>query len=143
MPDGPSPAASSLAPKPENSTLASERFMALAISSVSSEPAAPTTVPAMIIAALPSTKPSKATAKPVRALYSEITTGISAPPIGVVMKMPSTSAIRKNTVIQNGPGSTDVARARPMPNSRMTINAFSPWCIGADQAFFINPWSLA
>ena len=44
---------------PENSTLPSERFMALAISWVSSVPAEPTTVPAMIIAALSSTKPSK------------------------------------------------------------------------------------
>ena len=42
--------------------------MALAISCVSSVPAEPTTVPAMIIAALPSTKPSKATASPVSAL---------------------------------------------------------------------------
>ena len=54
----PSTAASSwppVAPKPAKSTLASERFMALAMSCVSSVPAEPTTVPAMISAALPST----------------------------------------------------------------------------------------
>ena len=62
------PAVPSVAPKPENSTFASERFMALAINWVSSVPAEPTTVPAMIMAALLSTKPSKATARPVRAL---------------------------------------------------------------------------
>ncbi len=45
-------AAPPVSPKPENSTLPSERFMALAISCVSSVPAEPTTVPAMIIAAL-------------------------------------------------------------------------------------------
>ena len=42
--------------------------MAFAISWVSSVPAEPTTVPAMIIAALLRTKPSKATARPVSAL---------------------------------------------------------------------------
>ena len=55
-------------PKPLNSTFASERFIAFAISCVSSVPAEPTTVPAMIIAALSSTKPSNATARPVSAL---------------------------------------------------------------------------
>ncbi len=65
--------------------------MALAINCVSSVPAEPTTVPAMIIAALPSTKPSKPTARPVRALYSEITTGMSAPPMGSVMLKPSSN----------------------------------------------------
>ena len=42
--------------------------MAFAMSCVSSVPAEPTTMPAMIIAALSSTKPSKATARPVNAL---------------------------------------------------------------------------
>jgi len=54
----PSTAASSWplwAPKPAKRTLARERFMALAMSWVRSVPAAPTTVPAMISAALPST----------------------------------------------------------------------------------------
>jgi hypothetical protein len=46
----------------------------------------------MIIAALSSTKPSKATARPVSALYSEMTTGMSAPPMGSVMAMPNSSA---------------------------------------------------
>ena len=61
-------AAPPVSPNPEKSTLPSERFMAFAISCVSSVPAEPTTVPAMIIAALLSTKPSKATASPVSAL---------------------------------------------------------------------------
>ena len=70
--------------------------MAFAMSCVSNVPAEPTTVPAMIIAALSSTKPSKATARPVSALYSEITTGMSAPPIGSVMAMPNSSARRED-----------------------------------------------
>ena len=86
-----------LSPKFENNTLPSERFMAFAISWVSRVPAAPTTVPAMIMAALSSTKPSKPTARPVSALYSEITTGMSAPPIGSVIAMPSSSANTKNS----------------------------------------------
>jgi len=42
-------------PKPLKSTLAGERFMARAMRRVSIVPAAPTTMPAMIIAGLPST----------------------------------------------------------------------------------------
>ncbi len=61
-------AAAPVSPNPENSTLPSERFMAFAISCVRSVPAEPTTVPAMIIAALLSTKPSRPTASPVSAL---------------------------------------------------------------------------
>jgi len=42
--------------------------MAFAISSVSSKPAAPTTMPAIISAGFCSTKPSRPTARPVKAL---------------------------------------------------------------------------
>jgi hypothetical protein len=56
-------------------------------------------MPAMIIAELPSTKPSSATASPVKALNREITTGISAPPMGRAIIAPKASASRKNTVI--------------------------------------------
>ena len=61
---------------------ASERFIALHMSSVSSVPEAPTSVPATISASLSSTKPVAAAARPVNELSSEITTGMSAPPIG-------------------------------------------------------------
>src|SRR6266571_3337811 len=43
-------AAPPVSPKPENNTLPTERFIAFAINCVSSVPADPTTVPAMIIA---------------------------------------------------------------------------------------------
>ena len=76
--------------------------MAFAMSCVSSVPAAPTTVPAMIMAALSSTKPSKPTARPVSALYSEITTGMSAPPMGRVIAMPRSSA-QANRETTGGP----------------------------------------
>ena len=66
-------------------------------------PAEPTTVPAMIIAALSSTKPSNATARPVNALYKEITTGMSAPPIGSVIVTPSSSASTNSAVTTSAP----------------------------------------
>ena len=99
------PPPAEVSPKFANSTLPSERFMAFAMSCVSSVPAAPTTVPAMIMAALSSTKPSKPTARPVSALYSEMTTGISAPPIGSVMAMPRSSAHTKKSVTAGRPES--------------------------------------
>ena len=46
----------------------------------------------MISAELSITNPAMATAVPVRAFSSEITTGMSAPPIGNTMVTPRTSA---------------------------------------------------
>ena len=66
--------------------------MAFAMSCVSSVPEAPTSVPAMISASLRSTKPVEAAARPVNALSSEITTGMSAPPMGSTAATPSSSA---------------------------------------------------
>ena len=74
------------------------RFIALAMSWVSSMPEAPTTMPATISAGLPITKPLKPTARPVRALYREMTTGMSAPPIGTVISTPKTRASTKNAI---------------------------------------------
>ena len=68
------------------------RFMASAISLVRIPPAAPTSAPAMISTTLPITKPAIATAVPVKALSSEMTTGMSAPPIGMTMATPDSSA---------------------------------------------------
>ncbi len=75
------------------------RFIALAMSWVSSMPEAPTTMPATISAGLPITKPLKPTARPVKAFSSEITTGMSAPPIGSTRITPSASASTKNRKI--------------------------------------------
>ena len=61
------------------------------MSTVSSVPDAPTSAPLMISTLLPSTKPVDAAARPVNELSSEITTGMSAPPIGSTNSMPSTS----------------------------------------------------
>ena len=130
-------------PKSENSTLASERFMALAMSCVSSVPAEPTTVPAMIIAALSSTKPSKATARPVSALYSEMTTGMSAPPMGSVMAMPNSSASPKiiDTCSGSAPwcSTTMTPTASEPRNSRPLTNFWPP----KRSVLLMTPCSLA
>ena len=55
-------------------------------------PDAPTSAPAMISAQLPMTKPAIATAVPVKAFSSEMTTGMSAPPIGSTIITPNASA---------------------------------------------------
>ena len=47
----------------------------------------------MISAELPSVKPMPAAAQPEYEFSIEITTGMSAPPIGMMMRTPSTSAM--------------------------------------------------
>ena len=69
-----------------------ERFIAFAISSVSIVPEAPTSMPATIRTVFESTKPVADAARPVNALSSEITTGMSAPPIGSTNRTPKSSA---------------------------------------------------
>ena len=66
--------------------------MAVAMSIVSSVPDAPTSVPLMMSTLLSSAKPVTATATPVNEFNSEITTGMSAPPIGSTPSTPSSSA---------------------------------------------------
>jgi len=55
-------------------------------------PDEPTSAPVMISAELPSVKPMPAAAQPEYELSIEITTGMSAPPIGMIKSAPSTSA---------------------------------------------------
>ncbi len=76
------PVAVTTEPKALNSTLASDRPIALLIIRVSRMPDAPTRVPAMISRLLLRVKPEAATASPVNEFSSEMSTGTSAPPIG-------------------------------------------------------------
>ena len=69
-------------------TLASERFIALHINTVSSEPAAPTSVPAIIMDMFFMANPVTAAARPVQEFKTEMTTGMSAPPMGSTCKTP-------------------------------------------------------
>ena len=79
-------------PKPAKRMLATERFIAVAISIVRIVPEEPTSVPATISATLSSAKPAAAAERPVKAFSSEITTGMSAPPIGSTTRLPSSAA---------------------------------------------------
>ena len=84
-----SPAADALPPpNAPNITLVNERFMALHMAKVNNVPAEPTKIPPVNIGLLSYKKPPKAAAKPVNEFNNEITTGISAPPIGIVNNTP-------------------------------------------------------
>ena len=76
-----------------------ERFIASAMSLVRIAPDAPTRAPAMIRTGLSITKPAIATAVPVNEFSSEMTTGMSAPPIGRVIVTPKISAAARITSI--------------------------------------------
>ena len=86
------PHASGAAPNAPNSTLVNERFIALLISIDSMKPDAPSSAPAMISTLLPSAKPVADAARPAYEFSSEITTGMSAPPIGSTISTPTASA---------------------------------------------------
>ena len=73
--------------------------MASAMSLVRIAPEAPTRAPAMIRTGLLITKPAIAAAVPVNEFRSEITTGMSAPPIGSTIVMPKISAAARITSI--------------------------------------------
>ncbi len=60
-------------------------------------PDAPTSAPATISAQLAMTNPAIATAVPVNAFSSEMTTGMSAPPIGSTIITPNASAASTTT----------------------------------------------
>ena len=79
-------------PNAPNSTFAMDRFIAFDMSRVRMVPEAPTSVPATMRSWLSRTKPAAATARPVNAFRSEMTTGMSAPPIGMTSAMPNRSA---------------------------------------------------
>ena len=79
------------APKPLNSTLLRERFIALHIILVRINPLAPTSEPDTISRLLFNTKPAAQAANPEYEFSRAMTTGISAPPIGIVIIMPNNS----------------------------------------------------
>ena len=69
-------------------TLAKDLFIPLHIIFVRINPDAPTRAPAMIKPLFIKTKPVAAAATPEYELSSDITTGISAPPMGIVSVIP-------------------------------------------------------
>ena len=92
--------------------------MAFDMSRVRIVPDAPTSVPATISSWLFSVNPAIATASPVYAFSSEITTGMSAPPIGITRATPKTRARSVMTAIKSiGSIANDPAIAPPSTTS--------------------------
>ena len=120
-------------PNPPTMMLVSDRFIASAISLVRMLPEAPTSAPATISAQFPMTNPAIATAVPVNAFSSEITTGMSAPPIGstIITPNPSDASTRMSmagrlaVVNRNTPVPTAMT-ARAMLSSRPPLK-ISGW----------------
>jgi hypothetical protein len=113
-------------PKAPKSTFAIERFIARPISIVSRVPDAPTSAPLTISTVLWSTKPVADAARPVHALSSEITTGMSAPPIGSTNRTPNASAPASSaTRSASSCGPTTMATPRPtIPASSAALTIF-------------------
>jgi hypothetical protein len=100
--------------------------MALHMSRVKNEPAAPTSVPAMIMDMLCMAKPVTAAARPVQELSTEITTGMSAPPMGSTCRTPSKAPhsqkiIQATTVIWIGGHRCTLPAAARMPKTNSTL----------------------
>ena len=71
--------------------------MARLIRIVKSVPEDPTSEPAMMSALLSRTKPAPAADRPVKALSIDMTTGMSAPPTGMMSRSPKSSAAQSIT----------------------------------------------
>src|SRR5215469_8229581 len=143
LPAATAPSVATAAPNAPNNTLPRLRFIAFAMSIVSSVPDAPTSVPLMMSTVLFSTKPVIATATPVNEFNSEMTTGMSAPPIGSTAKTPSISAAATkppNTAGVKYPSTS--ATARPTTDSAINplTNCWPVYVIGRP---VMSSWSFA
>ena len=116
-------AASPPAPKEPKTIAGIDRFIATAIRLVRIEPEAPTIMPATIIAVLFSARPAAAADNPVIALSSEMTTGMSAPPIGNTTNRPMIPASTSTTTIDQ-PG-LPVPACTPMYTAMATAASSS------------------
>ena len=118
-----------------------DRFIATAIRLVRIEPDAPTIMPATIIAVLFSAKPAAAADNPVIAFSREMTTGISAPPMGNTTNNPirpantSTSTIHHCALPSPGWARRPMYTAAPMAAiSRTMLDAWNS--LALDTSFF-------
>src|SRR6201996_4473430 len=130
-PASPPPTATPPPPKPPATIAGMERFIALAIKLVRIEPEAPTIMPATIIAVLFSARPAAAADNPVIALSNEMTTGMSAPPMGSTTIRPSTPAAASRPIIHHS-GAPPVPgwACRPMTTAAVTAATNSNRLIG-------------
>src|SRR5512146_3028564 len=78
-------------PKAPKRMLEKDRFMAFDMTMERMKPEAPSRAPAMMSTSFPMAKPVADEASPAYELRSDITTGMSAPPIGRTMETPMSS----------------------------------------------------
>ena len=103
-------------------------------------------MPATIRATLSSANPAAAAARPVNAFSSEITTGMSAPPIGSTNRLPSTAAAIRTAMNSACEGSeswlaASTTQPARIPASRMPLTMCWPGKrIGRPE---ISSWSFA
>ena len=110
-----------------------ERFIASAIRFVRIEPEAPTSMPPTISATLSSAIPAAAADRPVKAFSSEITTGMSAPPIGSTNMLPSSAAatrITTNSPCDSVPAAIAIAQPTATASSPTLMNCWPGSWIG-------------
>ncbi|MNN10562.1 hypothetical protein D3C81_1234890 [compost metagenome] len=86
-------------------------------------PDEPTSEPAMISIGLFSEKPMPAAAQPEYEFSIDTTTGMSAPPIGMMISTPSTKA--SASMIRNGSQSCDRKKMTPKPTIATASSRFS------------------
>src|SRR5207237_1318180 len=113
-------------PNPPRMMLVSDRFIASAMSLVRMLPDAPTSAPATISAQLAMTNPAIATAVPVNALSSEMTTGMSAPPIG-------------STIITPNPSEASTTMSSAGRLAVVSMNAAAPMATTASATLIARP----
>ena len=92
-------------------------------------PEAPTSIPATISTVESSTNPVAEAARPVNAFRSEITTGMSAPPIGSTKRIPKRSASPISASSAHS-ASTPAITAMPSPTAPRKTAALATFCAG-------------
>ena len=115
------PAACISWPNPPAITFQNERFIALHMMFVRIRPEAPTSEPEMIRPLFRSTNPAAHAARPEYEFKSETTTGMSAPPMGTVIRMPRTAATMMIRILAHCAAGL-IAVATP---SRITISTIA------------------
>ncbi len=107
-----------------------ERFIAFAIRFVRIEPDAPTSIPPTIRAVLSSAMPAAAAERPVKAFSIEMTTGMSAPPIGSTTMFPRRAA-ETRIAMKSASDSSPAAIATAQPTATSRSSAFRIVCPGS------------
>ena len=130
-------------PKAPKSTLANERFIALLIIIESKKPEVPSSAPAMMSTLLLSAKPVADAARPAYELSSEMTTGMSAPPMGSTASDAEHEARAAHRVEELALGWDPARRTPASPASRRTSRcSMKFWPLKVIGAPVMKPCSL-